>query len=72
MIYKRATAKLRAAGIEDIDIVKRLWGATPFSNTLLEWQTSQCFRTPEEAAAAVIAGFRPTQHRADESPVTEG
>ena len=60
MIYKRATAKLRAAGIEDIDIVKRLYGAAP-ENILFEQQTSQCFPTPEAAAQAVIAGFRPTK-----------
>jgi len=60
MIYKRATAKLRAAGIEDIYIYKRLYGASP-ENIMFERQTSQCFRTPDEAADAVIAGFRPTQ-----------
>ena len=60
MIYKRATRAVREAGIDDIVIVKRLYGATPHD---LRWerQTSQCFRTPAEAVRAVLAGFRPTQ-----------
>ena len=58
MIYKRATAKLRAAGIEDIYIVKRLYGATP-ENVMWERQQSRCFSTPDEAAQAVINGYRP-------------
>ena len=59
MTYKRATKKLLAAGITDILIVKRLYGAAP---ECLNWerQTSRCFATPDEAANAVIAGFRPT------------
>jgi hypothetical protein len=59
MIYKRATQALRQAGICDIQIVKRLYGASPEH---VEWerQHSRCFRTPREAAQAVLAGFRPT------------
>lgn len=60
MIYKRATQQLRAAGIEDICIIKRLYGATP-ENPMYERQTSVCFSTPSKAAEAVIAGFRPEQ-----------
>lgn len=59
MTYKRATKKLRDAGIEDIDIVKRLYGPAP-ENIRWERQTSSCFKTPDEAAQAVIDGFRPT------------
>ena len=59
MTYKRATAKVRAAGIEDIIIEKSLWGASPH-NPMFERQTSQCFKTPDAAAEAVIGGFRPT------------
>ena len=58
MIYKRATEKLRKAGVEHIVIKKQLWGATPYDTRLLR-QTSQCFRTPMQAADAVIDGFRP-------------
>ena len=59
MIYKRATAQLKAAGIDDIVIVKRLWGPAP-ENTKAIIQTSRCFKTWQEATEAVIAGFRPT------------
>ena len=59
MKYKRATQRLRAAGIENITIYKRLYGAAP-ENDLWERQTSQCFATPKEAAEAVLRGFRPT------------
>ena len=58
MRYKRATERLRDAGITDISIYKRLYGATP-ENDLWDRQTSQCFSTPMEAAQAVIDGFRP-------------
>ena len=67
MIYKRATAKVRAAGIQDIQIVKRLYGASP-ENIMFERQHSQCFATPEAAALAVIQGFRPTQNTHEPNP----
>ena len=60
MIYKRATQKLKDAGIEDIHIVKRLYGAAPEDRRYTQ-QTSQCFATPARAVAAVLAGFRPTE-----------
>ena len=60
MIYKRATRKLLKVGIEDIQIVKRLYGASP-ENIMYHRQSSQCFKTPMEAADAVINGFRPMQ-----------
>ena len=63
MIYKRATARLRAAGIMTINIEKRLWGATPHLISVRR-QTSKCFKTPDEAADAVIAGYRPTDDTA--------
>ena len=59
MIYKRATKKLKDAGINDIVIVKRLWGATPHYVSVRA-QISTCFKTPDEAVKAVINGFRPT------------
>ena len=58
MIYKRATQKLRDAGIEDIYIYKRLYGASP-ENIMYQRQTAQCFRSPDEAVHAVIGGYRP-------------
>ena len=58
MIYQRATKQLQAAGINDIQIVKRLYGAAP-ECVLWERQHSQCFKTPAEAVNAVLAGFRP-------------
>ena len=64
MIYKRATARIKAAGIEDIQIVKRLYGASP-EHIMFERQHSQCFPTPNQAAEAVIQGFRPTQNRSE-------
>ena len=60
MIYKRATAQLRAAGIEDIIIVRRLYGPSP-ENIMWERQTSRCFNTPKEAVDAVLNGFRPAR-----------
>jgi len=59
MIYKRATKQLRAFGIDEIVIVKRLYGAAP-ENTTYRHQRSQVFPTWQEAVAAVIHGYRPT------------
>lgn len=61
MIYKRATKKLQLAGIQDIQIVKRLYGASP-ENIMYERQISECFPTPDKAANAVIGGFRPQRN----------
>lgn len=58
MIYKRATARIRAAGIEDIVIKSGLWGPYPH-DPRLRAQSSACFKTWQEAADAVIEGFRP-------------
>lgn len=59
MIYKRATAKLQAAGITDIQIHKCLYGAVP--RTIgVKAQTATVYKTPDEAVAAVLAGYRPT------------
>lgn len=58
MEYKRATAQLRAAGIEHIVIVKRLYGPAPHDPRMTA-QTSRCFNTWQEAVKAVIDGFRP-------------
>ena len=60
MIYKRATKQLRAAGIEDIVIVKRLYGASP-NNQKLVRQRSTCFKTWQEAVKAVLDGYRPQE-----------
>ena len=61
MIYKRATAQIRKAGIEHIVIVKRLWGAAP-EDARAKKQTSQCFESWQAAAQAVIDGYRPEVH----------
>ena len=63
MIYKRATKQLRSAGIKHIEIHKYLWGPCPIDPRLIK-QTSECFKTPQEAAQAVIDGFRPTDESA--------
>lgn len=60
MVYKRATQKLLSAGIANIQIVKRLYGAAP-EHILYQQQRSQCFKTPQEAVKAVLEGFRPTE-----------
>jgi hypothetical protein len=61
MIYKRATKRIRDAGIEHIVVVKRLWGPAP-EDTRATKQTSQCFPSWQAAAQAVIGGFRPEVH----------
>lgn len=58
-MYKRATAKLIAAGISNITIVRRRHGASP-EVTGVRRQTSRCFDSPDVAAAAVIGGYWPT------------
>ena len=58
MIYKRATAALRAAGITDIEIKKYLWGPAPMYKSV-QRQTSKCFSTWQAARDAVLAGYRP-------------
>jgi len=58
MVYKRATAQLQAAGIENIVITKGHWGAVPH-DTRAEKQTAKCFSTWKEAVEAVIGGYRP-------------
>ena len=62
MIYKRATKQLRAFGIDDVVIVKRLYGAAP-EFTDCPRQRSQCFKTWQDAVEAVVQGFRPTRLR---------
>lgn len=58
MIYKRATKLLVNAGIDHIVIEKSLWGPAP-SDTRARSQTSRCYPSWEEAAKAVIDGYRP-------------
>ena len=60
MIYKRGTAQIQAAGIDEIVIVKRLWGAAPEH---VGWTRQQavCFVTWQEAVRAVLEGYRPRQ-----------
>lgn len=58
MIYKRMTQKLKEKGVDNIVIVKRLWGATP-EYVDAKRQRSTCFKTPQLAYDAVISGFRP-------------
>lgn len=67
--YKRATARLRAAGIPDIEIVGSLHGPYPhYPQRYYVRQTSRCFPTPDAAADAVLAGFRPTLTETDRTP----
>ena len=63
---KRATEKLRAAGIADIVIRRRVWGYSPV-NPNFGQQKTICFKTEADAVAAVIAGFRPIDTWAKES-----
>lgn len=58
MIYKRGTDALRKAGIENIIIVKRLWGPS-VEDVRGRKQSSQCFDTWQQARDAVLAGYRP-------------
>lgn len=58
MIYKRATARIRAAGIEHIVVKGGFYGPYPH-DPRLRAQSSHCFKTWQEAADAVIGGFRP-------------
>jgi hypothetical protein len=62
VIYKRATQQIRDAGIDHIVVVKRLWGPAP-EDTRAVSQTSRCFKTWQQAAQAVIDGYRPTVHK---------
>lgn len=60
-VYKRATAKLRAAGIADVEIRGGLGGpCVTYPKLYYVRQTSRCFPTPDAAAQAVIDGYRPT------------
>lgn len=59
MIYRRATTKLKAAGITDIQIHKCLYGAVP-RVIGASVQTAIVYKTADEAAAAVLAGYRPS------------
>lgn len=59
MIYKRATAKLQAAGITNIQIHKCLYGAVP-RLIGMKAQTATVYKTPDEAVSAVLSGYRPT------------
>ena len=43
MIYKRATQQLRAAGIEHIVIIKRLWGPAPEDPRLQHQRSNRAF-----------------------------
>lgn len=59
MIYKRATVRLRAAGIEDIVIRGGTYGPYPYHTKALR-QSATCFKSVQEAIEAVLAGYRPT------------
>lgn len=58
MICKRATQALQDAGIENIQIVKYLWGPAP-EDTRAKKQSSRCFDTWQKARDAVLGGYRP-------------
>lgn len=58
MIYKRATKKLRAAGIEHLQIIKGIYGPylyDPRANR----QESTVHKTPDACIDAAINGERP-------------
>ena len=59
MVYKRATKKLREAGIEHIVVVKRLFGASLYDPRMTR-QTTTCHKTWQDAVKAAINGERPT------------
>ena len=67
MVYKRATAQLRAAGIQYVVIEKRLWGASPHDPRMPR-QRSQCFPTWQDAVQAVLEGFRPQAIQEENTP----
>ena len=59
MVYKRATKKLRDAGIEDVQVIKGAYGPylyDPRANR----QQSLCHKTPDDCVDAAIKGERPT------------
>jgi hypothetical protein len=63
MVLKRATAKLRAAGIEDLVVKKSGHGKSAlFTAHNPSWarQKSIWYRTADEAVAAALDGKRPT------------
>ena len=57
--YKRARKQLKAVGIKDIRIVKRLWGAVPEHISATK-QSAECFKTWQQALDVVMKGYRPT------------
>jgi len=62
MLMKRATKKLRKAGISDLEVNKAFsgFGFTLFDPALRYLgQTSTVYHTPDEAVAAAVNGTRP-------------
>jgi hypothetical protein len=59
MVYKRATKRLIEAGIINIEICKGVHGASPIM-TGVKRQTTKVFDDANQAAEAVLSGFRPT------------
>ena len=60
MLLKKATKKLRTAGIEHIEIRKGLWGPMLFDPRMTS-QKGRCYDTAEEAVEAALRGERPTK-----------
>jgi hypothetical protein len=63
-VYKRATKKLQEAGI-NLEVRKGLWGPW-LSDPTLRRQRGKCYKTPEEAVQAALAGERPVALADDE------
>lgn len=57
-ILRRATEKLRNAGIKDITVVKNSWGIN-LHDPQLTIYTSICHETAKQAVEAAMAGERP-------------
>ena len=58
-ILKRATAKLREAGIERLEVHRHLWGYIVMDPAMRK-QRNWCHDSAEEAVQAAIKGERPT------------
>ncbi len=64
MVYKRATKKLRDAGIEHLQVIKGVYGPYLY-DPRVNRQQSVCHKTPDACVEAAIKGERPSQ-RGDE------
>ncbi len=61
-VMKRATAKLRAAGLETLTIERGIYGYTAYDNRY-KHQRSRCYPALADCLAAVEGGERPVEVR---------